>query len=238
MLLNRYAIAVKQRTTLRAYHQGIDFNLARFLASAKSDTAIPDFGKPVLPEVKPLTGRANCGKSSLLNAVLGRKYLLSKSKHAGSTRSLDFYQVGEGKASAIFVDAPGYGRSARSQWGDLFTQYITTRPQLKRIYILINGVHGVKESDVQMLEYLSTKLVDARGIQPFTVQAVVTKVDLIPSKHMAASLEDMRTSIFANAPLCLPPIFTSVTMNPPFGVDTVRSNISDVCGFPLAAQDY
>lgn len=82
-----------------------------------------------------------------------------------------------------------------------------------------------------MLSYLSTFLVSHSGTQPFTLQAVITKIDTVPVDKVPGVLEKMRKDIFASAPLCLPPIVTSSLMSPPFGIDSVKRNIAEACGF-------
>lgn len=104
------------------------------------------------------------------------------------------------------------------------------KPRLKRVYILFNAKHGLNETDQSMLQHLSQFLISRNGTQPFTLQAVITKVDLAPSNQVAASIARMKKDIFAAAPLCLPPILTSCEMDPPFGIDKVRKNIAEACG--------
>ena len=81
-----------------------------------------------------------------------------------------------------------------------------------------------------MLSHLSQKLVTPRGTQPYTLQAIITKVDLVPANDLATSLSSIQKDIWKSAPLCLPAIVTSTTMSPPFQIDLVQKNIADVCG--------
>ncbi|KAF8159879.1 P-loop containing nucleoside triphosphate hydrolase protein [Crassisporium funariophilum] len=204
-----------------------DSSSAEFMAAAKSIESIPT--STGLPEII-VTGRANAGKSTLLNAVLGRRSLLSTSSKAGHTRSLNFYRVGAEPGKLLVVDAPGYGARGRAEWGKLFDHYIATREQLKRIYIFFNAKHGLNAFDKEMLEHLSAKLLTARGTQPFTLQAVVTKVDLLPNGQIGSVLKTISKDIFKAAPLCLPPIITSSEMSPPFGIDALRESMAEACG--------
>ncbi|KAG6817129.1 hypothetical protein H0H87_012320 [Tephrocybe sp. NHM501043] len=200
---------------------------ADFLAAAGSVGSIPKLHG--LPEVI-ITGRANSGKSTLFNAVLGRKKLLHTSKKAGRTRELNFFRVGPEPGKLVLVDAPGYGARGKAEWGALFDKYLETRRELRRIYILFNAKHPLNGFDIQMLTHLSTKLIDERGRQPFTLQAVITKADCIPPDKVPETIVQLRKDIWKAAPLCLPPIVTSATMNPPFGIDDVRKSIADACG--------
>jgi GTP-binding protein len=98
--------------------------------------------------------------------------------------------------------------------------------RLKRVYVLFNAKHGLNDYDSQMLARLSSLLLDDKGCQRFTMQAVITKADIMPSQ---VSLENIRGNILDAAPLCLLPIVTSAQMNPPFGIDTLRHNILSAC---------
>ncbi|TFK68746.1 P-loop containing nucleoside triphosphate hydrolase protein [Pluteus cervinus] len=201
-------------------------NAAQFLAAAGSTESIPKlYG---LPEIV-VTGRANCGKSTLLNAVLGRKTLLRTSKKAGRTRELNFYGVGLEPGKLVVVDAPGYGERGRAEWGKIFDHYVQTRKQLRRVYILFNAKNMMNAADTQMLQHLSSFLISDRGQQPFTLQSVITKADTVPPEKVDEVISSMRKQIWEAAPLCLPPVITSAAMSPPFGIDKIRQNIADVC---------
>ncbi|KAK7031700.1 putative GTP-binding protein EngB [Favolaschia claudopus] len=204
-------------------------DVAEFVAAAATVDQIPALNGR--PEVI-VTGRANCGKSTLFNAVLGRKDLLRTSKKAGCTQTLNFFRVGAHPGSVVLVDAPGYGARGRQQWGDLFNEYISTRKQLKRIYILFNGKHVLNDTDIQMLKHLSETLLKD-GAQTYTLQSIITKVDCIPSDSLSQVIPKIQKQIWEAAPLCLPPIITSAAMRPMYGIDAVRKNIADVCGLSL-----
>jgi len=73
------------------------------------------------------TGRANAGKSTLLNAVIGRRNLLFTSKKAGRTQTLNFFRVGGDPGRLVVVDSPGYGARGRPEWGAVFDDYIRNR---------------------------------------------------------------------------------------------------------------
>ncbi|KAJ7863170.1 hypothetical protein B0H13DRAFT_2070856 [Mycena leptocephala] len=211
---------LKQRTRLRA--RGPSLVRQKGTAAATVD------------QIPALNGcRANCGKSTLLNAVLGRKDLLRTSKKAGCTRTLNFYRVGEHPGSVVLVDAPGYGARGRPEWGDLFNSYITTRKQLKRIYILFNGKHLLNAVDLEMLANLSGTLFSKEGTQTYTLQAIITKVDCIPSQSLDQVIPKIQKQIWEAAPLCLSPIITSAMMRPMFGVDAVRRDIAEAAGLVL-----
>ncbi|KIL56517.1 hypothetical protein M378DRAFT_89191 [Amanita muscaria Koide BX008] len=201
---------------------------AEFVASASSLERIPHLQG--LPEVV-VTGRANCGKSSLFNAVLGRRSLLNTSQKAGRTRTLNFYHVGTEPPKLVLVDAPGYGARGRPEWGKLFDGYLETRKELKRVFILFNAKHPLNTFDTMMLTHLSEILVSQR--ERFTLQAVITKVDDISLDEVGGAVKRIREGIREVTHLCLPPIVTSAKMQPPFGIEEVRKNIGQACGLKL-----
>ncbi|KAI0742015.1 P-loop containing nucleoside triphosphate hydrolase protein [Daedaleopsis nitida] len=195
-----------------------DAQSAEFLAAAADASQLPNLhGRPEII----VTGRANVGKSSLLNAVLGRRNLLHTSKKPGRTQTLNFYRVGPAPGHLVLVDAPGYGARGRPEWGALFEHYLQTRRELRRVFLLINAAHGLNPADALMLRALDAQLQAAAGKgSGWTLQAVVTKAD---------TWGRLAADVFAHAPTCLPPLVTSVRAHPHFGVDAVRASIVEAC---------
>jgi GTP-binding protein len=140
-----------------------------FVAGAATLESMPGFS---LPEVA-FAGRSNVGKSSLVNALTGRRTLARTSSHPGHTRQINFFDL----AGKIFlVDLPGYGfaqvsRSMKETWQDLASAYLRGRPTLKRICVLIDSRHGVKDSDHETMKNL-----DAAAV---SYQLVLTKIDYL-----------------------------------------------------------
>jgi len=140
-----------------------------FIAGAASfESMIPI----TLPEVA-FAGRSNVGKSSLVNALTGRKTLARTSANPGHTRQINFFDLAD---RLMLVDLPGYGfaqvsRSMKETWQDLASAYLRGRPTLKRICLLIDSRHGVKDSDRETMKNL-----DAAAV---SYQVVLTKTDYL-----------------------------------------------------------
>ena len=99
-----------------------------------------------------------------------------------------------------------------------------TSVRLRRVYILFNAKHGISQVDEAMLESLNE-----RCKASLSLQAVITKVDAIPSADVSKAIAKMRTQIAEAAPMCLPAILTSASMRPPFGIEEVRRSIVEAC---------
>ncbi|KAL1945002.1 hypothetical protein VTO73DRAFT_2622 [Trametes versicolor] len=207
-----------------------DSKSAEFLAAAGSAESIPRLDG--LPEVI-VTGRANVGKSTLLNAVLGRRSLLHTSKKPGRTQTLNYYRVGSPPGHLVLVDAPGYGSRGRPEWGALFDHYVQTRAELRRVYILFHAKHGLNDVDRMMLSSLDEQCRASSGLQ-FTVQGIITKTDTLRADEVAKTIKRIQAEIFETAPTCLPAIVTSALESPHFGVDQVRQSIEEACGLGRA----
>ena len=122
-------------------------------------------------------GRSNVGKSSLLNALLG-KQIARASARLGRTRLMNAFAVGDrtealrGVGNGLVVmDMPGYGKGAQAEWGVHIMKYLEKRRQLKRVFLLIDAEHSVKETDKQIIKNLQDLRV------PF--QVVLSKVDRV-----------------------------------------------------------
>ena len=125
-------------------------------------------------------GRSNVGKSSLINALTGRKALARASNTPGRTQEINFFTLGE---RHYLVDLPGYGfaeapKPVVERWQALLRAYLAGRPTLRRAFLLIDARHGPKPVDVEIMELLDRSAV--------TFQAVLTKAD----KPSAAGLAD------------------------------------------------
>jgi len=123
-------------------------------------------------------GRSNVGKSSLINALTGRKNLARISRTPGRTQELIFFSTG---GRLHLVDMPGYGYAAAAKskiaaWTELIQAYLIGRANLARIYVLIDARHGLKETDDQVFEAL--------GRAAVSHQVVLTKCDEVKSAEL------------------------------------------------------
>ena len=122
-----------------------------FFAAAKSD-GLPPVGPPEVA----FAGRSNVGKSSLINALTGRSGLARASHTPGRTQELIFFDLA---GRATLVDMPGYGYAAvakakSASWGGLIRDYLRGRPSLLRVFLLVDGRHGLKDSDHETMTML------------------------------------------------------------------------------------
>ncbi len=103
-----------------------------------------------------LVGRSNVGKSSFINTLLGRKNLARTSSHPGKTQTLNFYIV---NGDFYLIDVPGYGyaetsKKRREKFGKMIEEYLETRKELKRVFMIIDFRHKPTEDDVLMYNFL------------------------------------------------------------------------------------
>jgi len=172
--------------------------------AAASQTGLPPPDKLEIA----FAGRSNVGKSSLLNALTNRKFLARTSQTPGRTRELNFFRPNGPKDSVKLrlVDMPGYGYAAvgkekAADFSRLTEQFLRGRVALIRVFLLVDGRHGVKESDSKMLDLLDRLAV--------SYQLVLTKKDEVKAAAREAAVAAAR-AIIAKHPAAFPEVmFTS-----------------------------
>ena len=162
-------------------------------------------------------GRSNVGKSSLINALTGRKSLARASNTPGRTQEINYFALGD---SRYMVDLPGYGYAEApvaivAKWQALLKQYLAGRQTLRRAFVLIDARHGVKAVDEEIL-----KLLDRSAV---TFQAVLTKVDKINRTERAAVIEQVKGAL-AKHPAAYPEIVVTSSEKGE-GIETLRALI-------------
>ena len=171
-----------------------------FLKSAPALQHIPD---PDVPEIA-FAGRSNVGKSSLLNALTGRKGLARTSNTPGRTQELNFFDVGDPLRMRL-VDMPGCGfaeapKDLVKRWKHLVNDYLRGRAVLKRALVLVDSRHGLKPADLEMMKMLDDAAVN--------YQLVLTKADKVKPTALAQML-DRTTAEARKHPAAHPAIFTT-----------------------------
>jgi GTP-binding protein len=170
----------------------------RFLSAANSLATLPAMrGLEVA-----FAGRSNVGKSSLINALTGRKALARTSHTPGRTQELLFFRA---DAPLTLVDMPGYGYAAAPKqkvkaWTTLIEDYLRGRANLARVYLLVDARHGLKDTDAPML--------DALGQAAVSHQIVLTKADAVNTAALAACIVAVRAMI-ARRPAAYPHVIAT-----------------------------
>jgi GTP-binding protein len=149
-------------------------------------------------------GRSNVGKSSLINALTGRNALARTSHTPGRTQELIFFE-GPDKDGLRLVDMPGYGYASApktqvASWTALIHKFLQGRASLARVYVLIDGRHGLKDTDQDVLKTLDKAAV--------SYQVVLTKADQVKPGELAATIEATRTAL-AKHPAAFPDVLVT-----------------------------
>ena len=171
-----------------------------FLKSAPGLEFLPD---ATVPEIA-FAGRSNVGKSSLLNALTGRKALARTSNTPGRTQELNFFDVGK-PLQIRLVDMPGYGfaeapKDMVRRWRYLINDYLRGRSMLKRALVLVDSRHGLKDVDRDVMGMLDKAAVG--------YHLVLTKAEKIKPTAVAATLEATKAEA-ARHPAAHPQLFAT-----------------------------
>lgn len=151
---------------------------SRYAVSAVKQSQYPQDEQPEIA----LAGRSNVGKSSLINAFLGRRNLARTSSAPGKTQTLNFYQVNN---SFYLVDVPGYGyakvsKKQREQFGQMIQDYLETRANLRALILLVDARHAPTKDDIAMYDYA--------GYLDLPLLIVGTKMDKLKKSQRAKAV--------------------------------------------------
>ncbi len=193
-----------------------------FLLSAPALKFLPE---PQVPEIA-FAGRSNVGKSSLLNALTGRKSIARTSVTPGRTQELNFFEVGEpeeGRPSLFrLVDMPGYGFAKAppavvEKWRRLVRDFLRGRVVLKRTLVLVDARHGIKPVDHEMMKMLDEAAVGYR--------VVLTKADKIKASELAEVVA--RTQAEARKHIAAHPEVLVTSSEVKMGIDELRAAVME-----------
>jgi GTP-binding protein len=191
----------------------LNFHLVEFETSFGKPEQLPESG---LPEIV-FSGRSNVGKSSMLNALFGRKNLARVSAMPGKTATINFFRLGELR----FADLPGYGyakvpKAEKARWQNLMRSYYENGRNIALVFQLIDMRHPPTQDDLRMIDFF------IEGEFPFVV--VLTKADKLSKKQQAQRLEALQTELPDADQITMIP-FSSETGE---GVEAVRGIIREI----------
>ncbi|CEP15812.1 hypothetical protein [Parasitella parasitica] len=156
----------------------------KFIQSISKAEQAPDSSKPE--------------KSTLINNLTNNSRLVKTSNRPGHTRLLNFFDVG---GQIRLVDMPGYGFKSKEEWGELILEYLSNRKQLKRLFLLIDPVAGLKDTDKQLMSHLDQ--------QALSYQVILTKRDRLSKDAFATSKFEIEKYLVENAICCYPQLLVT-----------------------------
>lgn len=187
-----------------------------FMRSAVSLTTLPDPGPPEIC----FAGRSNVGKSSLINAITNVNGLARASNTPGRTRELNYFNMDD---RLWLVDLPGYGYARASKvdiakWTELTRAFLRGRAQLRRVFLLVDSRHGLKDSDFELMDMLDEAAV--------TYQLVMTKADKIKPPAVVKAVEKAQSQI-KKRPAAFPVIIPTSSVKKT-GLDILKGEIASL----------
>lgn len=173
---------------------------AEFLLGVNNMTQLPNNHFPEIAFI----GASNVGKSSLINALIGKKIAIT-SATPGRTQQLNFFKILGYRDGFIIVDMPGYGYAKNSldsikYWQQLSIDYLYNRQNLKRVFLLIEAQKGLKDHDQELMEFFKSYNVN--------FQVVLTKIDKLNLSDQQLALEKINKHIKLN-PWAIPKVITT-----------------------------
>ncbi len=164
-------------------------------------------------------GRSNVGKSSLINALFGRRDVARTSNTPGRTRELNYFRLADGRMA--LVDMPGYGyakapKSLVKKWQKLVRDFLRGRVPLRRVFVLIDARHGLKGHDIEAMDLLDEAAVN--------YQIVVTKADKAKNTHLERLVQDIARRL-ARRPAAHPAIHVT-SARKGLGIEELRAEIA------------
>ncbi len=165
-------------------------------------------------------GRSNVGKSTLINALTGRRALARASSQPGRTKQLNFFNLGH---RLVLVDMPGYGyaqaaREVKEDWQGLMFEFLRGRPTLRRVLLLLDARIEVKESDRAVMGLLDRAAV--------TYQLVITKCDEVKPAALAAKIADIAALARKHPAAHVEQIATSSETG--MGIEALRATVAEL----------
>lgn len=163
-------------------------------------------------------GRSNVGKSSLINALTGRKTLARTSHTPGRTQQLNYFNLAD---QLYLVDMPGYGyaqvsKDTRAQWHELIRSYLRGRATLRCVMILVDARHGLKDSDEELMKMLDETAVSYR--------LILTKGDKVKSQERDALIKRLQEKLKRHA--AGHPEVSVTSAHKGFGIEELRAMIA------------
>lgn len=187
-----------------------------FMLGAVSLDGLPP---PDLPEIC-FAGRSNVGKSSLINALTGQKSLARTSDTPGRTQEVNYFSADD---RILMADLPGYGfarapKDKVARWTRLVMSYLRGRPNLRRVLLLVDSRHGIKENDREVMDMLDSSAVN--------YQVVLTKIDKLKEAEredvLARTREELTKHVAAHPDVLL------TSSAKASGLDELRAEIARI----------